>query len=160
MTEAAATTPKMSPICILLGVQPRIWPALRSCIISPATETETQVKAATIRTAEMPLVPFNPRSDHDEGHDDQDRDRQAAGRVGADADDADEIARNGGEDESQDQHQDDGHGRGRRALGKPVKDEEDDDGDQDDRRQGVFDVDVPVGPGQDRFLGASSAGQS
>ncbi len=33
---------------------------MRSCIISPATETETQVKAATMSTAEMPLPPRRP----------------------------------------------------------------------------------------------------
>ena len=42
------------------GVQPRMWPALRSCIISPATDTDTQVKAATPSTAAMPVAPCRP----------------------------------------------------------------------------------------------------
>ena len=60
MTSAAAVTPKMSPSCMRQGVQPRMCPALRSCIISPATETETQVKAATPRTAAIPVAPSSP----------------------------------------------------------------------------------------------------
>ena len=60
MISAAEAMPKMSPSCIRQGVQPRMCPALRSCIISPATETETQVKAATMSTAEMALAPSRP----------------------------------------------------------------------------------------------------
>ncbi|OQC35142.1 MAG: hypothetical protein BWX64_02585 [Acidobacteria bacterium ADurb.Bin051] len=62
MTSAAAVTPRMSPACIRHGVQPRICPAFRSCIISPATDTETQVNAATPSTAAIPVAPSMPRS--------------------------------------------------------------------------------------------------
>ncbi len=52
----------MSPICIFHGVQPRMCPALRSCIISPATETLVQVNAATPRTAATAASPSRPKA--------------------------------------------------------------------------------------------------
>ncbi len=49
-----------SPICILAGVPPRMWPTLRSWSISPATADETQTTAATPSTAATPPVPETP----------------------------------------------------------------------------------------------------
>ena len=62
MTTAAAVTPKMSPTCIRHGVHPRMWPAFRSCIISPATDTLVQVNAATPSTAATAATPFIPNA--------------------------------------------------------------------------------------------------
>src|SRR5208337_1039033 len=51
-----------SPICILEGVPPRMYPTFRSCNISPATADETQTMAATPSTAATPPVPETPRA--------------------------------------------------------------------------------------------------
>src|SRR6266496_257013 len=43
-----------------LGVPPRMYPALKSCSSSPATEDETQTTAATPSTVATPLFPETP----------------------------------------------------------------------------------------------------
>src|SRR5271157_3971043 len=61
-TNEATTMPNRSPISILAGVPPRIYPTLRSCNISPATAEETQTTAATPRTAATPPLPETPKA--------------------------------------------------------------------------------------------------
>ena len=59
-TTAAAATPIISPICIRHGVPPRMWPTLKSCIMSPATPAAQHTTPATPSTAAMPLTPVTP----------------------------------------------------------------------------------------------------
>src|SRR6185369_3591767 len=45
-----------------LGVPPSMYPALKSCSNSPATEDETHTTAATPKTVATPLLPETPRA--------------------------------------------------------------------------------------------------
>src|SRR5882762_1855774 len=61
ITRLATTTAISSASWILAGVPPRMYPTLKSCSSSPATEDETQTTAATPKTAATPDGPETPR---------------------------------------------------------------------------------------------------
>src|SRR5579872_6414230 len=62
MTRLAASTAISSTIWMYRGVPPRIYPHLKSCISSPATDEETHTTAATPSTTATPPGPETPNA--------------------------------------------------------------------------------------------------
>src|SRR6266404_9694978 len=61
ITRLATTTAISSASWILAGVPPRMYPTLKSCSSSPATEDETHTTAATPKTTATPCDPETPK---------------------------------------------------------------------------------------------------